>query len=320
MPDASAFTTLSFAFSVTAPIFVMVLVGVALKRVGMINDDFINTASKIVFNLGLPTLLFISSAATDFSSVSDLRLLLALCAATLIVFFLTQLTARWQVKDARDQGVFVQGAFRGNLVITGLAFCANAYGDHGLVIAALPVAMTVIIYNLLSVYTLTRSLQQADKNTFARTWQGIVRNPLIIAIAAGFLVNAAHVPLPEVLLDSAGYLGQMVLPLALICIGGALNMKQLRHVDRTALLATSWKLVASPIIACSLGLTLGLAEENLVILFLLAASPTATVSFVMVQAMGGHAKLAANIILHTTLISLVTITAGLWLLRATGWA
>jgi malonate transporter len=184
----------------------------------------------------------------------------------------------------------------------------------------LPVAMTVIIYNLLSVYTLTRSLQQADKNTFARTWRGIVRNPLIIAIAAGFLVNAARVPLPEVLLDSAGYLGQMVLPLALICIGGALNMKQLRHVDRTALLATSWKLVASPIIACSLGLTLGLAEENLVILFLLAASPTATVSFVMVQAMSGHAKLAANIILHTTLISLVTITAGLWLLHATGWA
>lgn len=320
MPDSSAFTTLSFAFSVTAPIFVMVLIGMALKRIRMINDEFIGTASKIVFNLGLPTLLFISSATTDFSQVSDLRLLLALCITTLAVFFLTQLTARWQAKNTRDQGVFVQGAFRGNLVIIGLAFCANAYGDRGLAIAALPVAVIVVIYNLLSVYTLNRSLQQGDRNTFATTWQGIVRNPLIIAIAAGFLVNAVHAPLPEVLLDSADYLGQMVLPLALICIGGALNIKQLRYFDHTALIATSWKLIASPIIACALGLTLGLREENLVILFLLAASPTATVSFVMVHAMGGNAKLAANIILQTTLISLITITAGLWLLHAMGWA
>lgn len=320
MPDSSALSTFSFAFSVTAPIFVMVLIGMALKRIRMINDEFIGTASKIVFNLGLPTLLFISSATTDFSRVSDLRLLLALCIATLAVFFLTQLTARWQVNAARDQGVFVQGAFRGNLVITGLAFCANAYGDHGLAIAALPVAMTVIIYNLLSVYTLNRSLKQAGKNTFIRTLHGIVKNPLIIAIAAGFLVNAVRLPLPDLLLHSADYLGQMVLPLALICIGGALNMKQIRHVDRTASMATLWKLIASPIIACALGLSLGLGGENLVILFLLAASPTATVSFVMVHAMGGNAKLAANIILQTTLISLITITAGLWLLHAMGWA
>src|SRR5690606_26185589 len=172
---------------------------------------------------------------------------------------------------------------------------------------------------LLSVYTLNRSLQQGDRNTFATTWQGIVRNPLIIAIAAGFLVNAVRVPLPEVLLDSADYLGQMVLPLALICIGGALNIKQLRYFDHTALIATSWKLIASPIIACALGLTLGLREENLVILFLLAASPTATVSFVMVHAMGGNAKLAANTILQATLTSLITFTAGVWLLRAMGW-
>jgi hypothetical protein len=145
--DASAISTFSFAFSVTAPIFLMVLIGMALKRLRMITEEFIDTASKLVFNLGLPTLLFTSSATTDFSRLADMNLLVAMGLMTLTVFTLTQLTARWHVQQTRDEGVFVQGAFRGNLVITGLAFCANAYGEQGLAIAALPVAMTVVLYN-----------------------------------------------------------------------------------------------------------------------------------------------------------------------------
>lgn len=312
-------STFGFAFAVTAPIFVMVMIGMILKRCRMIDDDFIGTASKLVFNLGLPTLLFTSSATTDFARLNDIKLLFAMGTMTLLVFVLTQITARWHVKDRRDEGVFVQGAFRGNLVITGLAFCANAYGEHGLAIAALPVAMTVVLYNFLSVYTLNRSLSAADESSLKKTWQGIVRNPLIIAIAAGFLVNGLRLEIPTLLLDSANYLGQMVLPLALICIGGALNLKQLRQIDHAAFVATLWKLILSPVIACAIALSMGVRGESLAILFLLAASPSATVSFVMVQALGGNAKLAANIIVQTTLIAMITVTAGLWFLQKMAW-
>ncbi len=319
MPDTPAIATFSFAFSVTAPIFLMVLIGMVLRRRGTITDEFIDTASKLVFNLGLPTLLFISSATTDFSRLADINLLLAMGLMTLTVFGLTQLTARWHVQDSRDEGVFVQGAFRGNLVITGLAFCANAYGEQGLAIAALPVAMTVVLFNLLSVYTLNRSLNSNGGTTWHKTWRGILRNPLIIAIGAGFIVNGIGVTLPAVVLDSANYLGQMVLPLALICIGGALNLKQLRRPDQAALMASLWKLVLSPVIACAIAISLGTRGESLAIIFLLAASPSATASFVMVQAMGGNGKLAANIIVLTTLIAMITVTAGLWLLQWSGF-
>ena len=318
MSDASAINTFSFAFSVTAPIFLMVLIGMALKRLRMITEEFIDTASKLVFNLGLPTLLFTSSATTDFSRLADMNLLVAMSLMTLTVFTLTQLTARWHVQQTRDEGVFVQGAFRGNLVITGLAFCANAYGEQGLAIAALPVAMTVVLYNLLSVYTLNRSLNQGNGKTWHKTWRGILRNPLILAIVAGFAFNGLGVGLPRVILDSANYLGQMVLPLALICIGGALDLKQLRRIDQAAFMATLWKLILSPLLACAIAIGLGTRGESLAIIFLLAASPSATVSFVMVQAMGGNGKLAANIIVQTTLMAMISVTAGLWLLQWSG--
>jgi predicted permease len=166
--------------------------------------------------------------------------------------------------------------------------------------------MTVVIYNALSVYSLNTSLAVSGENSWQKIGRDILKNPLIVAIALGLAANALHLQLPKIIQDSGNYLGQMVLPLALICIGGALDLKQLHSSKDGALAAAIWKLIASPAIACGIVIALGVRGQNL------------AVSFVMVQAMNGNAKLAANIIVQTTVFSLVTMTAGLWLLRVTG--
>lgn len=314
----SPIATLTFAFSVTAPIFLMLLLGIVLKRTRMIDDAFIKSASQLVYTIGLPVMLFITCASAHFGEMADANLLMSFCLMTALVFLGSLLTASWHCQDPKDYGVFIQGAFRGNLVILGLAFCANAYGERGLAIAALPVALTVFIYNVLSVYVLNRSLHTTS-NSLGSTLKGVAKNPLIIAISLGMITNAMSLAVPKVLLDSGKYLSQMVLPLALICIGGALDISQLRKLDSAALSASIWKILISPILACAIGIVLGIRGESLAILFLLAASPTATISFVMVQAMNGNGKLAANIIVQTTFISMLTVTIGLWLLHSTGF-
>lgn len=317
MTTDSPLATLSFAFSVTAPIFVMLMLGIVLKRRAMINDEFINTASQLVYNIGLPVMLFSTCASAHFSEMADKNVLIAFSIMTALVFMGSLLSAHWHCKDSRDHGAFIQGAFRGNLVILGLAFCANAYGERGLAIAALPVAMTVVFYNVLSVYVLNRSLHPAN-SSLKPTLIGIAKNPLIIAIFLGLILNAIALPLPKVLLDSSKYLSQMVLPLALICIGGALDLSHFTQFDSATTSASIWKLILSPLIACGIAIALGVRGDTLAILFLLAASPTATISFVMVQALNGNTKLAANIIVLTTLGAMVTVTIGLWLLQVMG--
>ncbi len=310
----NALHTFFFAFQITAPVFVMLFLGLWLKNRSMINDGFIKTSSQLVYSLGLPVMLFITCATTDTSHATDWGLLIAFAAMTGLVFIGSLFTAHWHCSDKRDEGVFIQGAFRGNLVILGLAFCANAYGEKGLALASLPVAMTVIAYNVLSVYVLNRSLNDSGAS-LKPTLIGIAKNPLIIAIALGFLVNACKLTLPKVTLDSGKYLSQMVLPLALICIGGSLGATRLTQIDSATLGACVWKLILSPLIACALAIALGLRGDKLSILFLLAASPSATISFVMVQAMNGNAQLAARIVAHTTIWSLFSVTVGLWLLE-----
>lgn len=316
MPNA--LTTFSFALSITAPIFVVLLLGNLLKKYQIIDQAFVSGGSRLVYNLGLPVMLFISSAKVNFSSTAHPASLLAFCLMTLLVFGLSLLTARWFVRDKADTGVLVQGAFRGNLVILGLAFCANAYGEQGLALASLPVAITVVLYNLLSVYVLNLSLGQ-NQSSIKQTVKDIARNPLILAIAAGLIFNFSGLIIPQVLLSSGNYLSQMVLPLALLCIGASLDISRLFKLDTACLAALGWKLVASPLLACALGIFWGLRGDALAILFLLAASPTATVSFVMAQAFKGNATLAAEIVAQTTLWSLFTVTGGLWLLQTLGF-
>lgn len=310
----NALTTFSFAFGITAPIFVVLFLGVLLKKRGMIDDGFIKSASGLVYNIGLPVMLFTTSANADFNHIADAGVLIAFAVMTLLVFTGSLLTAHWFTQEPRDHGVIIQGAFRGNLVILGLAFCANAYGERGLATATLPVAMTVVLYNALSIYALNRSLQRSN-NSLKSTIKGIIKNPLILAIAAGLLFKVSNLTMPGILLDSGKYLSQMVLPLALICIGGTLDLSQLTRMDAATLSASLWKLILSPLLACGIAIWLGVRGENLAILFVLAAAPSATVSFVMVQAMKGNALLAANIVVQTTLWSLLSVTLGLWLLE-----
>ncbi len=307
----------SFAFSVTTPIFAIVLLGVILKRLKMINSEFVRIASNLVFNIGLPVMLFISSVKTDFGKLVSLQNILVLASTTLSVYLLSRIAAYYHVTDRRHRGIYVQGAFRGNLIIIGLAFCANAYGETGLAIAALPTAVAIIIYNVLSVYVLNVTLKHEDTDLLD-TITGILKNPLIIAIVFGLLLNVLGIKVPQLVLQTGDYLSRMTLPLALLCIGGSLSLSSLRDSRNTALASATWKLVASPLLVCLIAIPLGIRDEELAVLFLLAASPTAAASFVMVKAMGGNSGLAANIVLLATTGSLFTVTSGLLILKLSG--
>ena len=81
-----------------------------------------------------------------------------------------------------DKGVFVQGVFRSNMAIMGLAFVQNAYGNAGLPSGAVYVGVVTLLYNVLSVITLSRSGARAGRRRWLHIGRNIVTNPLIVAI------------------------------------------------------------------------------------------------------------------------------------------
>lgn len=153
--------TWHFAFSVTVPNLLMLLLGVLLRRLRLIDDAFCDSATRLVFSLSLPCLLFFSLAAHPPSPGEHLAFALYGGLATLVSFLLLEAVASRLVKNPRERGIFVQGGFRANTAIVGLAYCASAYGNPGVAIASLYMAITVILFNVLSVITLAVVRPQA---------------------------------------------------------------------------------------------------------------------------------------------------------------
>lgn len=310
------FALLPAALTITAPIFILISLGAWLCHIKFINDAFIHVSSKFIFNIGLPVILFTSTAAHDFKHLINLSNIAIITITTLLVYFLSSLSAGKFIKDNRDKGVFVQGAFRGNLIIVGLAFCANAYPEKGIAIATIPTAITIIMYNLLSIYTLNNSLHNQGAS-LKKNLVDIIKNPLIIGIMAGLLANLLSFSTPDIIIQSNQYIAQMTLPLALIAIGGSLNFLQIKQNIKTAFVASVWKIVISPFVLIVLLFFIPIDPTAAGVLFLLTASPTATASLIMVQSMRGNSDLAAKIIILSTLLSLFTVTIGFAILVST---
>ena len=114
---------------VTAPVFAMLFLGVVLKRIGWIDSAFIGSASTLVFKGSLPTLLFLSILQADLATALQPALILYFVLATIASFLLAWGWALWRCPQA-DRGVYVQGAFRGNNGIVGLALASSLYGDY----------------------------------------------------------------------------------------------------------------------------------------------------------------------------------------------
>jgi len=298
-----------------APVFLIVALGYFLKKLGMINDNFVKLSSRIVFSVSLPALIFIEIAKTDLTRILNLELIGFAYIGTIITFLFVWLISIPSVRTATDRTVFIQGSFRGNFAVIGLALIANVYGVDNLGKASLLLAFTIPLYNTLSVIALTVPLRKERQLNIGYTIFEIIRNPLILAVIFSLPFSYFKIGLPFIAERTINYLAALALPLALLGIGGFMNFKEIKKGFKLSVYSSVLKLIFFPLVMTYGAYLFGFRGYDLGILFILFACPTAIASFIMAEAMGSNSKLAANILLMTTLASLITITAGLFILK-----
>lgn len=308
----------SFAVSITAPIFCILGLGIWFKRIGWVTEEFARIGSLLVFKVTLPCLLFVKLAQTEFRHGLPLALIGYALPVTLGLFLLLDRVVAPLVREPGDRGVFVQGAYRGNLGIIGLAFCLSAFGEAAVTTASIYLAVMTTLFNVLAVLTLSR--HQTDRLHpvgLAGLLGGILTNPLILAIGVGVLVSLSGLPVPRILLATGSYFAQMTLPLALLCAGASIRLHEF-YRSPPLYAAVFGKLLLVPLLLTLGGMAAGLRGIELGVLFLMSGSPTAAASYPMVRAIGGNYHLAAAIVAATSLGAIFSTTLGVFLLRYFG--
>ncbi len=290
------------------PVLFLLLLGWLLFHCKMLNEGFVEAGAKLVFNLALPALLFFSISQADIVSTFSSRILLIGVCGTFIYFLLLMMLCQWKVKPVNARGVVIQGGFRANMGIIGLAYCVNTYGSEGLAAASIYLGCVTIIYNVLSVFIL--DFYKEGHSSLLHIVKSVTTNPLIIGIMLAIPFNYFQIALPEVLTKTGEYLTQLTLPLALICTGASLQLRSFSENWLNILLTTISKCLIYPAFMVFITYLGGGRGMNLGIVFLLTVAPSATVTYVMARNMGGDYRLAASIITITTLISVpVTLIA-----------
>ncbi len=317
----------SFAVGITLPNLLLMGLGYFMQRRDVVNKAFIDVASRMVFNYCLPCLLFFSVIGSGVGITDQLTLIKAGFITTMTMFIGAEVYVRFFVDDKRDQGVFVQGVFRSNMAIMSLALVANAYGDDGMSVGAVYMGIMTIVYNILSVITLSRTMKKSVGflAQIKDIMLAILKNPLIIALVSAFIYKGVVVALPilelpQFIHKTGSLLGAVALPLALICAGATLNVKSMLKPTGLSMQASFARIIIAPIMAVTMGLLFALPPLQMGVLFLMAASPAAAASYVMAKAMGGNDILAANILGFTTVFSMLAIAVGMAALRMHGLA
>ncbi|MFZ5517798.1 MAG: AEC family transporter [Candidatus Zhuqueibacterota bacterium] len=307
---------LIFTFNTVSPVFFIIFLGYFLKQKGFLNDDFISISSRIVFSVTLPCLVFTQLSDLDFGLALISMQVVFIYAGVMLFYGLIWLTSTFLSSDGRDRAAFIQGSYRSNFAIVGIALVESTLGSQALSQAALILALAMPLYNVLAIVALTVPVKKDKKLSFRKILVEIITNPLILATIFSLPFAFFKIKTPESVATTIDVLSDLTLPLALLGIGGSLNFKSLKIDFKLTMIATLIKIIIMPATLTYLAYALGFRGVTLGVTFMLFATPTAIASFVMADAMGCNSRLAGNIIVLSTIGSTVTISTGIYVLKS----
>lgn len=311
-----------FSLNVTIPIFLVILLGYILRKIGLINENFVSIANKYVFKCALPVMLFQDIAFTDTLRSAKGSFVLFCALVTIAMFLLVWLCSYIFLKDKSLVGAFAQAGARGSAAILGVAFVENISGSAGM--APLMIVSAVPFFNILSVIILTFS---ADLNKSAgekkshgavikKSVFNIVTNPIIIGILLGIPFALLNVKFPAIATRTMDYVARTATPVALIAIGGGFDKQEATRRVKPAIWASLIKLVILPAVFLPLAVLFHFASSEMVAILIMLASPTTVSCYIMAVNMENDGPLTSNVILLTTIFSSVTLTGWIFILRS----
>lgn len=311
---------LLFSLNATLPIFIMMMLGYFLRRVGIVTQEFADAANTFVFKICLPLVLFDDLYQMDIAAAWDGGFVAFCAAATL-----GSIALCWLVSRAFDQqpwrGEFIQASYRSGAAFLGIAFLLSIYGEAGA--APLMVIGAVPIYNVSAVVIL--ELMRPGKKgcgvsgeLIRSTVKGIVTNPIILGIVAGVAWSLLRIPMPQVLGAAVADVGGIATPLGLIALGASFSFRRAFAVGAPSIVASAIKLVGLELVFLPMALAAGYTGQKLVAVMMMLGLPSTVSGYVMARNMGYEGAVNSSVVMLTTLLSSVTITFWLWLLKSQG--
>ena len=308
------------SFNVIAPVFFLMVLGYLLVNYTSLADrKLTKQANAIVFKIFLPCMLFYNVYQSDIGAEIHSRIKLCIWAAggLLILFVLLCLIVPKVVKQENQQGVVIQGIFRSNYVIFGVAVVQNRYGVKSTTTAAILSAILVPMYNFLAVVALSIFGEKRETD-WKKIILDIVKNPLIISSVLGIIFSLLGIRLPTAVDTTVQDLAKLSTPIAFMILGGDLDFSKVKGNLKVASAVLTIKLVILPLIMIPMIVMMGYRDADLLSGLLAYQTPVAVSSYIMAQQAGADGQLAGQLVVFSSVLSIFTLFVTILILRTIG--
>ena len=293
------------------PDFSLIVCGYLVCRYTALNRTVWGQVESLVYYFLFPVLLFhsIIRSPLDLGAASSLigaGLLMGL-AAIAMAYSLPHLPWLGAHIARRDHAASAQIAFRFNSFIA-LALAERLAGAQGLLLIAVLIGVCVPLFNIASVWAMAR---HAERGVLGE----LVRNPLILATAAGLVANLLGFKLPIWLEPTVSRIGAASIALGLMAAGAGMQFSQLARAKTLAIGVLAIRHFFTPLVGFALAKAFGLTPEQTTILLIFSALPTASSCYVLATRMGYDGGYVAGLVTLSTLLGVLSLSFALGVLR-----
>jgi len=293
-----------------APDFCLIVCGWLLCRFTALNRPLWQQVETLVYYLLFPVLLFHSILQSPIRLAEAAGLIAAAWGAILctvaLAYGLPHLPWLGRRIDRRDHAAGAQVAFRFNSFVV-LALAERLVGAQGLLMVSILIGVCVPLVNVAAIWPMARTTSQGF-------FRELLRNPLIVATAAGLLGNALgwH-QLPVFLAPAVERIGAASLALGLMAAGAGLQVELLARGKSLSATLLLIRHVLQPLIAWGLARLFALDTLQTTVLMLFCAAPTASSCYVLAARMGHNGAYVAGLVTLSTALGMLSLPLALGL-------
>ena len=292
------------------PDFSLIICGYLVCRYTALNRTVWQQVESLVYYFLFPVLLFHSIVKSPLdlvaaSSLISAGLLMGL-AGIAMAYALPHLPWLGKRIDKREHAASAQVAFRFNSFIA-LALADRLAGSEGLLLISVLIGVCVPMLNMAAVWPMARHSQTG----FVRE---LLRNPLILATAAGLAANLLGFSMPVWLEPAVTRIGAASLALGLMAAGAGMQFSHLSQAKTLAISVLSIRHLLTPVVGWGLAKLMGLSPTQSAILLAFSALPAASSAYVLAARMGYNGGYVAGLVTLSTMLGVVSLPFALGLL------
>ena len=308
---------LILAVNTVLPFMLYISFGYGIRSIKAVSEGFMNELNGLVFLAFFPLNMFCNVYDIPEGIHPNARLVITALASILIVLALLMTIVPLLVKENTRRGVIVQAIYRSNFVLFAVPLTEHIFGAEGRAIAAMMIAFVIPTYNASAVIILEYFHGGSVKPL--QLIRNILKNPLILGTLTGVAFRLLHIHLPQPIYQAVSAFATLTTPIALFALGGTLHFAAVHDNLKYLAPALAVKLFVLPTLILVAATLMGFTPIERFILFVLYATPVATSSYAMAKNMGGDGELAAQFVVFSSSVCILTLFIWIFVLKTIGF-